>query len=115
MHDKVLTLIMDDLQDFELASCLWTVLHLMKLNYISSIEPAIIDKITRVTVSHESSNQLLIPALAVLCQILFTRNADFNSIKQKVRKSAITLNYIKNAPFNPIQSFHTWKNYIPEQ
>lgn len=91
MHERVLTLFMENLEDSELAACLCTILHLIKLSYIIKIDSAVIDKITQVTINNESSNQVVIPGLAVLCQMLFLKNPDIQSLKQKVRRSSIML------------------------
>lgn len=85
MHTRVLTLFLEDLKDSELAACLSTLLNLVKLNHINSIEPDVVDKIIHVAVSGESSPKAVLPALAVLCQILFSKKQDFSIAKQKVQ------------------------------
>lgn len=96
--EDLMELLVGELTDKELAICLTALLHLLKKNCIEYLPPEVLYKMIAEIKSGESKPDLLQPALAVLCQLLFLKGSDFHAVKQKASIYFTNVN-LNNIPY----------------
>lgn len=90
-HIQVMDMLLKCKQESERAACIITILHLFKENCIDEIERGVVNEIIGIIKSGSSDLERLL-AVAVLCQILYTKSPTLGQVKQLVSMHLLNVN-----------------------